>query len=493
MPLDNSSGGKNRISVFPDMGHSLLGAFFLCFAMYLFFTLPPIVHLEVSMNKGTFNNMTRASEKNTITDLINKCFDLGNTEAPEHSQVGPYRPRLVSFIFSYIDNNAIIFLNKYIPIGARYILYPAAALCLVCVLYGTIRYLFPGVGRGKAFLSSAFSLLSHNMLASMGTVLRSGKIFAPSACLLVLLYFYKNFKKTGLDKFYTQIGWIIIFFSMMLIDEQVIATILFVCVISLIISIVNRQLQETTLVSFAALALYAVYYKYIGVQLFSRYTERLSLDHPHKFTDAFKVSGGDIFQSLEILRDVLVSLFLSNWLLMALLFVIIVIMIRKKFFQHCIVFCGALFFVVSLVCVLIASHPSIYWLPGLRFSNYLLPPIYILFSAVLFGISRCAPIFGKHTKKLLATLGICWIIIVGLYNVTNAKKYYFTIISDIGHLTALKNDAFETDKGDTFRLFHEKLKEIHVSNYILAVEKWQQTDGAYGYNVLSDDMRDYIF
>ncbi|GHS95534.1 hypothetical protein AGMMS50276_11550 [Synergistales bacterium] len=193
----------------------------------------------------------------------------------------------------------------------------------------------------------------------------------------------------------------------------------------------------------------------------------LIMSHPHQFTDIFRINKEVLLKAFEVWSDAIASFFFSSFVVFVLIISIYSFMLYYKKIIECFIFSSVVLFSYALVPVLVASHSAIYILRDLRYGMYLAPSLFLLLSAIFYGISHVDIL---SNKKILAILAI-FFIFMGAYHASNANDYFYTHASFRGgHLQTHDIEQITLqDIPDELRPFVDLLEKHNIrDNYLLS-------------------------
>lgn len=259
-------------------GMSLL---LVIYYIWCFLKLPHIIHPEFY---GDYPNYAMKPDEPFFSSFIPKIFNNRMIE------MGYYRPRILAFIWQYIDTNLTVLINSVIPqFGLRMPL----ALAIIPVSMATwtyvIKSLFPYLPKGVGCFVASLSLYLPNILTSSFLILRSAKIIAPIVSIAILSYtlsksnenfsYPKYIKSWKYNCFFITILWWLCTF-----DEQLIAMCVFCIALSLLIALCDQKLKTVTINFMLAVIAYVIYHFTWGRWLFAYFTPGGLEKHIHTFS-----------------------------------------------------------------------------------------------------------------------------------------------------------------------------------------------------------------
>jgi len=402
-----------------------------------YFSFEPMIHPETYI---TFPLQIK-TESNVIKQCIPTIFNLDNFEG------GAYRPRLMSFLIDYININALPVLNKLFPFwGMRLIFNVISILLSIIAVYLLINNIFKTMPIGLKSFLSVFPIYFVNIQSGMGIFYRTSKFLVVPLCLFLLHYFLKNFKTSYDTKKYFKLFLpIILMFLCTIYDEQLVLCILYFSFISILLSVIYKQIHNNTIVFTGSLVLYLIWYQIIGRYLFTVFTPHVLTQHIHTYNSFLKILLPWNLYNCMTLYFKLVS---SNLMLLSpILFLLLVFYLIKKQKNILIIFIPALVLLLSilLVCANALGHWAIIDLPDMKYSTYLAPALFLFYFMFIYFAFK---IFSNYqSKKVIINVLLLFMLVVIFIHQYNWKKYYNIHVEGIGHLVRInKEDEIYNDQ-----------------------------------------------
>jgi hypothetical protein len=390
------------------------------------------------------------------SEILKQCiptiFNLDNFEG------GAYRPRVLSFLVDYINVNALPVLNRLFPFwGMRLVFNVLVLLLSIAAMYVLLNDFLKAMPVGLKLFLSVFPLYFVNSQTFLPIFYRTSKALVIPLGLFILWYFLKNheisFLKRGIPT--VLLAWILLSLST-LYDEQLVAIVLFFFCLSLLYSFIKRKLSMNTVVFAAALVFYLFWHFCLGRYLFSIFTPHPFLKHQHGYSSFLSILKPDKIYDAVIFYYNLIS---NNFkvLLLILFFILGFSLVNKNMegkVKICLIAIPVLLLSFLLVCANIFGHPALIILPGMKFSNYFAPALFLFYFASIyfsFNIFRFLPY-----KKIFAgiiLLSLLTFVIDSRYH----KDEYYSISINNGIL-----NPFYGELDDRLIRFDSIIKEKNI-------------------------------
>ena len=405
--------------------------------------LPSWVHFEVVRTAPAY--LLKPGES-LFFNSLDYGFNLKITE------LGYYRPRFLCFLIEFLDTNlSFYFYQKFPQLGLKLPSYAASIMATVASFVWFYKTLFPKTGYGVALLGGA-SLLFYDVYQNTSfMVLRGGKFLTSAAGIfLVTIYLRYHRRDFSLSSLGTCLIISCVCFLLATMDEQITAVVFFTCFVALIVLFTEKKISQSFVIFVLAALNYCLYYFYWGRWLFSKFTpDGIQVNnHPHNFSDVFKVNFENIKGAAEMLLSNFIALGIPSLAFILVFFCSVANIYRKnnnitKNMLSCAAF---LLFPIALTSVMVASHPAIYSYKSHQLWSlfYLLLPIHTLIISVIYSLYLA----NFKTNLFKAILAVCFIYICtngvvkmdGLHHIacTNASKIFHSFNCGVNPFSLMK-------------------------------------------------------
>ena len=419
-----------------------LGILLVFTYLILYFFKQPIVDEEVRID--SMNNLIPweiKSGENVVSNLITRPFNLNITE------LGQYRPRYLAFFIQCLEENIFLKLVRAVPeFGNRAPFYPVAMVLTVLSIAYFIKIIWKKMPNSFAFFVASFIPLFQNYQITTYLRARSAKLFTVSACVFLLAYCIKKLEeKFELKKAYKALIGVLIF-PLMTLDEQVLALVAILTFCSILIAIINKKVNLSSVVYLIASGLYATYYLWWGKALFSHFTGGLTT-HGHTIEGAISTLGiGIFFKVIKLLFNIVIPkiVFLSG-IAFVIFWIYFFLKIKKEKTKESIkenlIGLGLLAIPIVIMMMLLAGHKAIYDLECLWRSVYTLNTGILLFLSFIYVIGKSETKI-ENIKPFILTFGL---LVALVYNISNLDSYYMNYLTEKGALFTYVTDMEVTE------------------------------------------------
>lgn len=397
------------------------GFFLIIINFFLWAVLPPWIHFEVYQ---TVPGYLLEDNESFFKNFFQKVFNLNTTE------LGYYRPRVLSFILQYMDANIGRALYKnFSVLGLKFPGYFISLISLVASVIYFWRTIFPKSSLGFCLIAASGFMNFEIYLNTSAQVLRSGKLLTPAIGIFFIAFFLKYCRKEiplNTQSIMKSTGIAFTLFILSTTDEQLIILLFFLMCCSVLHTIAFRKNYRITVMLMASVVLYLIYYLVIGRLLFNYYTPGgVIFKHPHGFQDAIKFNFNVLYHALEMLMSNLITLSYSLIIFSSSLIYTIILLTksykmtkRPRPEQICILL-GFIIFPILLVSGMITSHPPIYKYPTLWFIFYLPLPVFILFMGLPYIVSLI-----NYENRIPEYLLLFGLFVVSISGISMIEKHY---------------------------------------------------------------------
>lgn len=454
-------------------GHILfwvLGILIILLYLTFYFFKQPIIHDEVL--PSNINNLIPwevKEDESFFKALITKPFDLNITE------LGQYRPRYLGFLVQFLDENIFLHLVRWIPsFGNRLPLLPIAAILTVLSIVYFIKTIWKKFPTSFAFFLSTTLLFYQNYQVTTYLRARTAKLFAVSACIFLLAYALKkldiSFKKKDMKKL-----WLVFpIFLLMTLDEQVLAVVGFLMVLSILISLLRKKVNLTCVLYTVSCFIYATYHLFWGRWLFEYFTGPLK-EHGHTIKGSLTGIGIQrFFDSFSILFDIVPTIiFLSSIVFIGFwIYSFYRVPKKEKNLDKICISIFLFFMPIFLLMLLINANHDIYFLKSLWRSVYPLIAGILCFLSFLYVLSISKYRFNK-SKMFLLLIGI---LVSFVYNLSHIDQYYGNYLSSNGGFMTRVADMEVTKDSIIFKRSDEEDMQFYNDSVIASMNTFFTTN-----------------
>ncbi len=493
---------KKRIIKFLDSVCLILGiiVIFIYFGLYMF--KQPIVSEEV--RPEVTNNLLPWEVKsgdNFIIAMLTRPFDLKLTE------LGQYRPRYLSFLVQFIDENIFFKLTRMIPLwGNRQIFYIITMILMVLSIFSFIKNICPKISKwkGLTLLISSSALMFQNYQVATYWRARAGKLLAVPVCIFLITFIIKNLNVNITKNNIKRLLYSIPIFLLMTLDEQVLAIVILLTGLSFLFSIINKKINLVSLICLLSCLIYISFHVWWGKALFSYFTGGLQ-KHGHTIAGSINgISLKTLKESIEILMSTIPKMIFMSILVFIVIWIICLIkLITNKEMnkvEKLKKITISVFLTVSpivLLMLMIDSHSAIYTLPCLWKSIYPLISTVILFLSLIYLLGN-SEFKTELIKYIVILIGMLTSLI---YNISNVNSYYGAYLTNKGgfmntitDLVVTKNDVhIKARPIDQMDIDSDNL--IAQLNTIFSTNNFKTSKilyGKYDNNYIKDDFACYL-
>lgn len=408
---------------------------FICFScitviligiyVYYYLKLPHIIHPEVY---GDFAQYANKDSRMFVKNLIPKIFDCTMIEQ------GLYRPRVLAFLWQYIDTNLMIVIDRLFPwFGIKMPLTLVVVPATILVWGYVFKKNFKDISWVWGILFGVVLLFIPNIQTATYFFLRSAKVVVPVLGIGIINYGIAHMEEDITIKKYMQgwkrnIGCILLLFVLCTFDEQIIAICAFLFVISLLSIVYRKRIQRLSINILAVLLMYVFYDKWWGRWLFEYFTPVQLQRHIHNIS--MIITDFDfsyLKQSLEIYLKILRATFINDIVLGVILGIFIGLWILIDNWKDKIIAILLLLLSYGLTLVLLIGLPILYYYDDMILSIYFISPILIFIYTMVYILSK-SKMSGRiinqnhivsvvSVKRAAVLLGVMLVLVVNMRNI----------------------------------------------------------------------------
>ena len=404
--------------------------------VWLYLYLPHVIHPEAY---GDFPHYANEKVSDFFINLIPKVFDLTMIEQ------GLYRPRFLAFVWQYTDTNLMILLDRvYSSWGIKMPLTLAVIPLSIFVWKKIYMDLFHSDKYGVGALFGMSLLFLTSVQTATFLFLRSAKIIVPFIAVAIVHWGItgnreKKRKCTKIDVLHCLLKSAIAF-VLCTFDEQIIAAFFFVLCISILFSIVDKEVKTTTLISGFGFFLYIIYEKWWGRKLFEYFTPIEIKKHIHNISMIVTDFSFDyIKKSIEIYFKLLSGNIFGMIGIAVVLSFIIYFGLKMKTREK--ILALAIFgFSIALTLVLLIGLPILYYYDDFILSIYFISPLMLFIYGTMFCISNGSSSEEKTWKPFLVSI----FSVIMLFNISNYETNHLRHLGINGGSIQFRDELYDS-------------------------------------------------
>ncbi|MBA3536118.1 MAG: hypothetical protein H0T84_05840 [Tatlockia sp.] len=350
-----------------------------------------------------------------------KIFDSSETE------LGYYRPRVISFLLQYIDSHFFLFMTKVYPKwGGRLIGYYFSIFMIILSSFYLVKTLIPAQNFAFRLLLAIPPLTWINTQGTILVSLRSAKLLCIAAIIYMFTLLIKSEKWSFDFLHYRALFFHSILFTLFcLVDEQIISFLVLFTAYSIFMYFCDKKdLRSFVFYGGLSLIIYTLLFHTLLKTIFSHFTPNFKPTHLHTLSLLLKnFSWSFVLKSIQLYTIVVVKNF--SFLLVFFLLAFINALRVKKYNDLLLV---VVFISGSMISIAGISliHPPITSFPDLKVSMYFLPVVTVFYCLLLYLLKD-----SNFTNKYQFLLAFT-IVLVSLSNLSKFSEVYHALKT--GHL-----------------------------------------------------------
>lgn len=451
-----------------------LGIILILIYFGFYFIKQPIVDEEV-VAVNNFKPWIVSKDESFIKSMIEKPFDLKITE------YGQYRPRYLAFLTQFLDENIFVIITRLIPFfGNRQPFYILAAFLTVLSFYYFLKNVCKSLPKGFSFFISSSILLFQNYQVATYWRARSAKLLAISATVFLISFVIKNIDFNFEKKDYKKLFLSIPLFLIMTLDEQVLALVAFLTLLSYIFILLNKKISLVSVINTISCFIYLTYHLWWGKAIFRHFTGLLQR-HGHTISGSIKgISLHTLYESLKILKNVIPKIIFWYFIVFFIIWIVLFISFivkkepKKEKIKETIILLFLTFSSIILLMLMIDAHPAIYQTKSLWLSVYIIIPVLILFMSFLYLIEISDLKKYNYLKKYILFFGIFISLILNIKSINST--YYGAYLDVKGGFLDYISDIMVTENSIEVSGMHTNEYNIDNDDLIAILNTSNSTD-----------------
>lgn len=251
---------------------------------------------------------------------------------------------------------------------------------------------------------------------------------------------------------------ITLMFLCTIFDEQLVLCILYFSFISILLSVIYKQIHTNTIVFTGSLFLYFLWYAMIGKYLFTVFTPHALSQHIHKYSSFLAILFPyKLVDCIVLYCRLIINSNLIYCLPVIILSLVLLLTKKTKQFTCDLLIIPVFVLVLSflLVCANALGHGAIIEFPDMKYSTYLAPALFLFYFGLIYFILKLFSNF--QSMKMIINVFLLSLLVVVFIHRHNWQKYYNIHVQGIGHMVRI-------DKED--EIYNSQLSHIIKNNNI---------------------------